>query len=174
MSSNDREADECSVSICPTARHGLAPSRRHENRAAANERPEKVSPTKAPSTLLFLLSLLCFSSSSSAEKPIHLQIVLHEGPAAAPPLFRLKNGRRKENEGMKDDHWFSSDGAGGQAFNVWLINSTVLSAHYHYLGDERWRQRCEGRDNDERERPPLVEPNDRDFPSPLLPLHRIS
>ena len=72
---------------------------------------------------------------------------------------------------MKDDHWFSSDGAGGhgQAFNVWLINSTVLSAHYHYLGDERWRQRCEGRDNDERERPPLVEPNDRDFPSPLLP-----
>ena len=61
-----------------------------------------------------------------------------------------------------------------KAFNVWLIHSTVLSAHYHYLGDERWRQRCEGRDNDERERPPLVEPNDRDFPSPLLPLHRIS
>ena len=41
----------------------------------------------------------------------------------------------------------------GRAFNARLINSTVLSAHYHYLGYERWQQRCEGRDTDERGTP---------------------
>ena len=170
MSSNDREADECSVSICPTARHGLALSRRHENRAAANERPEKVPPQKPHLHSSFSSPSFVFRPPLPRKNQFICRLFCMRGR----PPFRLKNGRRKENEGMKDDHWFSSDGAGGQAFNVWLINSTVLSAHYHYLGDERWRQRCEGRDNDERERPPLVEPNDRHSTSPLLPLHRIS
>ena len=89
LSSNDRE---CSVPMpdgqaeMGTGSPPILP--RESSRVANNARPEKVFPTKAPSSSLHQI-LLCFSSSS-AEKPIHLQIVLHEerSPAEKRPPKR--------------------------------------------------------------------------------------